>query len=375
MVTPNSSDVHSAFPLYRIACDEFAVFLSGKSPATALTYAKSLRRFEDFLAVRGMQPDTLTTDRLEENVLERFYTWLVRDSGVASRASVTTYVAGARAFLRFLARRKWLSAEVSFEAVQANAREVMGRRTYRAPRIDRRLPLVVTYVESIPLPAEAPATALLRLELLRDRALIRTLFCTGVRRQEVASLDRRDFDDGWSAQALITGKGNKERVIFFDDETLVLIRDYLRARNDSHAPVFIRHDRGRGKPRQNGTNYRLSPLAVWRTVKRYAKLAGVPITTHDFRHAKATVLLNRGAKLSEVQDILGHASPETTKRIYAHYEVSHLREAFDRFSASPRELAEAIRPLAPNGSPSNSLLAGSPIRRSSVTESSELETD
>ncbi len=70
----------------------------------------------------------------------------------------------------------------------------------------------------------------------------------------------------------------------------------------------------------------------------------MPATTHDFRHAKASVMLNRGAKLSEVQDILGHASPETTKRIYAHYEVSHLRDAFDRFSASPDELAaEAVR--------------------------------
>jgi site-specific recombinase XerD len=61
-------------------------------------------------------------------------------------------------------------------------------------------------------------------------------------------------------------------------------------------------------------------------------------------------MLNRGAKLSEVQDILGHASPETTKRIYAHYEVSHLREAFDRFSASPDELAaeaERRHPLLP----------------------------
>jgi integrase len=106
----------------------------------------------------------------------------------------------------------------------------------------------------------------LRLELLRDRALIRTLFCTGVRRQEASTLDRGDLDDGWSAQALITGKGSKERVIFFDQDTLGAIRAYLDERNDSFEPVFIRHDRGRGKARHNGTNFRLSPLSVWRTV-------------------------------------------------------------------------------------------------------------
>ena len=73
------------------------------------------------------------------------------------------------------------------------------------------------------------------------------------------------------------------------------------------------------------------------------RLAEVPITTHDFRHAKATVMLNEGAKLSEVQDILGHASPETTKKIYAHYEVGHLRQAFDRYSLSAEEMAERRR--------------------------------
>jgi hypothetical protein len=68
----------------------------------------------------------------------------------------------------------------------------------------------------------------------------------------------------------------------------------------------------------------------------------VPATTHHFRHSKASVLLNRGASLSEVQDILGHASPETTKKIYAHYETEHLREAFDRYSASAEELVAQL---------------------------------
>ncbi len=88
--------------------------------------------------------------------------------------------------------------------------------------------------------------------------------------------------------------------------------------------------------------HRLSPQSIWVVVKRYARLAGVRASPHAFRHTKASVMLNRGAKLSEVQDILGHASPETTKRIYAHYEVSHLREVFDRFSATAEELADEL---------------------------------
>jgi integrase len=161
-----------------------------------------------------------------------------------------------------------------------------------------------------------------------------------MRRAEVVSLDRSDLDDGWADQALISGKGERERIVFFDQPTLTLIRAYLEARADRYRPLFLRHNRTAGRPGAAGVNLRLSPQSVWLVVKKYAALSGVRATTHDFRHAKASTMLNRGAKLSEVQDILGHASPETTKRIYAHYEVSHLRDAFDQFSATPDELAE-----------------------------------
>ena len=125
-------------------------------------------------------------------------------------------------------------------------------------------------------------------------------------------------------------------------ETLEAIRQYLAARADDYVPAFIRHDHSRGIPRGRGANYRLSPLSVWKTVKKISGLADVPLSPHDFRHAKATVMLNQGAKLSEVQDILGHASPETTKMIYAHYETSHLRAAFDQFSLSAEEMAARL---------------------------------
>ena len=92
-----------------------------------------------------------------------------------------------------------------------------------------------------------------------------------------------------------------------------------------------------------GERLRLSPQSVWKVVKRYAAAVGVTATTHGFRHLKATSLLNRGANLSHVQDILGHASPDTTKRIYAHYETAHLREAFDRFSVPVDEASARAR--------------------------------
>jgi site-specific recombinase XerD len=204
---------------------------------------------------------------------------------------------------------------------------------------------VVTYADSLPLPGGGSESARRqRLELLRDRALIRTLYCTAMRRAEVASLNRTDVQDGYSDQALITGKGEKERVVFFDADTLAAIRTYLEARADHYLPLFIRHGAGRGAPGPSGARYRLSTKMIWNVVKRYSRAVGVDASPHDFRHDKASVLLNQGAKLSEVQDILGHASPETTKKIYAHYETAHLRDAFDRYSVPPEARVRRRQP-------------------------------
>lgn len=319
---------------------QFIATLVGRSPRTGATYRSALARFHEFLATEA-SGENLLTNALPADVLEHFYTWLVRVYGRDDRFTVVTYVAGVRAFFRFLARRRLLPPGLSFEEVRDNLREVMGTTQYKTPRIDRRLPLVVTHVDGLELPPpEGNGQA--RLELLRDRALIRTLFGTGMRREEVSRLDRGDVQDGHARQAIVTGKGDKERVVFFDAAALAAIRAYLEARADRHTPLFLRHDRGRGRPGPGGRHYRLSPQSVWGVVKKHAAAVGVQASTHDFRHAKASVMLNRGAKLSEVQDILGHASPETTKRIYAHYEVSHLRDVFERFSATAEELAEGL---------------------------------
>jgi site-specific recombinase XerD len=326
-----------------VAEERFLDSLIGRSPRTAATYRNALNRFHEYLESTGAEPADFRTDQIRADLLERLYLWLTRVYGRDDRFTVATYVAGTRAFLRFCARRHLLSPDVSFEELRDNVREVMGRVPYRTPRIDQRLVKIVTHVDGLELPPGDQYGGALRLELLRDRALIRTLFTSGMRREEVANLTRADLQDGHSRQALITGKGNKERLVFFDDKALAAIRAYLEARADRLPPLFLRHAHGRGRQAgPGGRRWRLSPKGVWDVVKRYAAVVGVDATTHDFRHAKASVMLNRGAKLSEVQDILGHASPETTKKIYAHYEVSHLRDVFDRYSASAEELVEAL---------------------------------
>jgi site-specific recombinase XerD len=345
--------VDSAASAFDSCVAAFIGTLGGKSPRTCATYQSGLARFREFLESRE-QLQAWTPAALTASSLEDFYTWLVRRHGRERRATVTTYSAGLRAFVRYLARRAELPSGVSYEQMRANAQQVMGRSTYRTPRIDQGLPLLVTHALNLPVPAVTERRGIKRLELLRDRALLLTLFCTGMRREEVSRLDRYDVQEGFADRALITGKGEKERVVFFDEQTLEAIRDYLTARKDTLAPMFLRHDNRRGRSAgHGGERWRLSPQSVWAVVKHYARAVGVPATTHHFRHSKASVLLNRGASLSEVQDILGHASPETTKRIYAHYETGRLREAFDRYSASAEELvAELPEHRRPAPSPS-----------------------
>jgi site-specific recombinase XerD len=320
----------------------FRASLRGKSPHTEHTYATALDRFGEYLAERGMGPAT-PTEALPPDLLEGYYVWLVGRYGRGARMTHTTYLAGVRAFVRFLERRGWGPRAATYEQLREGLRAVVGRAAYRTPRIDQGLPLVVTYVMDLPLPAPDGHNDARRLELLRDRALLLTLYGTGLRRAEVAALNRTDVDDGWADRALVLGKGSKERVVFFDPDSLAAIRTYLAARADAHRPLFLRHDKGRGRARPGGENYRLSPQSIYDVVRRYAQAVGVHASPHAFRHQKASVLLNQGAQLAEVQDLLGHASPDTTKRIYAHYETGHLKTAFDRYSVPAAELARAVR--------------------------------
>ena len=329
------------YPTLKRALDDVNLSVRAKSPNTRTTYAMGLRTFAAFLEDSGIDTADVTTDRLPTDCLEQFYLWLADRHGRERTATINTYMSAARSVLRYLARHD-LAPQISLEKSSEQVRAVASKSIYKAPRIDDNLALVVDFANNSPLPKPGVRDRDVRLRILRDAALLNTAFCTGMRREEIVSLDRRDVSDGRSSEAIIRGKGGRERVVFFDDETLQRIRRYLEERGDSYAPLFIRHRGVAKNPGRAGENLRISSQTLWSTVRRYAKAAGVDASTHDFRHFKATTLLNRGASLSEVQDILGHASPATTKLIYAHYELAKLREAFHTYSLSASEAAERL---------------------------------
>lgn len=351
------------------ALKDYEQTLRTRSKLTQRSYTTSLNSlFVPWLANELNLPDGQTafaasTYDLPPDSLEKYYLWLIQDNEYylkvgeekISRSAVThrsaqAYLAAAKNFFQFLDRRELLAPTVNYLKMVDGLKQVLPRNanSYDTPQVDRKgLPKLVVAAIEEPVPEvssdlnKKASSEVHRLEILRDKAVILTLWATGMRRAEVASLNRTQVADGRQGEAIIKGKGRKERVVWFDEMTLEAIAAYLKARGDSYQPLFIRHDRARGEPGAAGKNYRLSAIAIWNIVKRYAAKAGVPTAkTHDFRHAKATNMLNRGAKLEEVQDVLGHASPVTTKQIYAHYTKSHLAEANRRYSVSVSELLE-----------------------------------
>jgi site-specific recombinase XerD len=163
---------------------------------------------------------------------------------------------------------------------------------------------------------------------LRDRAILELLFSTGLRVSELCNLNT-DLDlsrDSFS----VRGKGEKVRVVFISGVARASLQTYLRKRSDLEEALFVSVPRARQK--QSGKRTRLTPRSIELLIKTYAAKAGITkkVTPHVLRHSFATDLLNNGADIRSVQQLLGHASIQTTQ-IYTHVTDSHLKEVHRRF--------------------------------------------
>ena len=164
---------------------------------------------------------------------------------------------------------------------------------------------------------------------LRDRAILETLFSTGMRVAELTALNRDLFaniKDKKDLELSIIGKGGYPRTVYFSERALSWIRKYLESRQDKEKALFI-HFRAK-----KGVEGRLITRSIERIVKKYAILAGVPIftTPHTLRHSYATDLLNQGVDLRIIQEFLGHRSITSTQ-IYTHVTNKRLRDIHRQF--------------------------------------------
>ena len=143
---------------------------------------------------------------------------------------------------------------------------------------------------------------------LRDRALIEVIYASGMRISEALSLDRKQID--WELhEARIIGKGKKPRKVYFTQEALEWVRQYLSYRHDDHPALFVI---------QSDNTHRLDPQGTWRRFRRYATRAGLGkrVYPHMLRHTMATTLLANGCPIGHIRALLGHEHLTTTCRYY-----------------------------------------------------------
>lgn len=169
---------------------------------------------------------------------------------------------------------------------------------------------------------------------LRDKAILETLFSTGLRIAELIALNKEQFDsirDKKDFELSIIGKGSRPRTVYFSERALEWLKRYLDVRKDKQKPLFINYRTG------TGTENRLTARSIERMMKKYCMKAGVPLftTPHTLRHSYATDLLEQGVDLRTIQEFLGHKNIVTTQ-IYTHVTNKRLRDVHRQYHSGRR---------------------------------------
>ena len=280
-----------------------------RSQKTLENYGRYLDRFLQFTKVTN--PSQITEDVIRQY---RLHLNRLQDHDGKNLKKVTQnyHIIALRNFLKYLAKRDIKS--VSAEKVELGKQE------------DRE----VTFLERDELDRLLNSPEGGGLESLRDKALLTTLFSTGMRVSELCALDR-DKIDPKRGEVSIRGKGSKIRVVFLSDDAKNIISQYLDKRPDADEALFIRIPRSKKFSKES--DLRLTPRSIQRIVGKYATKAGIMgknVSPHTLRHSFATDLLRNGADIRSVQALLGHSSVTTTQ-IYTHVTDKQLREVHERF--------------------------------------------
>jgi integrase/recombinase XerC len=294
--------------------ESFASALAKASRAskhTVSNYRRDLMSLRSFLQERGSivgangEVDThaITADHIRQYLAD-----LMRNS--AARATVQRRLSAIKAFFRYR---------------ESNSGALSPAGSLRSPKSQRRLPAVLEeddvtrLIEQEP-DAQTPAAA-------RDRAIMETLYSSGLRVSELVGLNWRDIDDEIGMVTVRAGKGNKDRMVPLGEQAIDALKAWRQV-----MPIAWEPD---GPVITNLRGTRLSTRSVEKIVAQRMIDTGLTatITPHGIRHCFATHMLNAGADLRSIQEMLGHASLATTQR-YTHVSVNHLKEVYRR--AHPR---------------------------------------
>jgi tyrosine recombinase XerC len=270
------------------------------SPHTILNYRLDLECFRKFIG----EVDLEKVDYLAL----RKYLAALKEKDLSTR-SIGRRLSSLRSFFRFITREGYLKTNPTL--------------ILSSPKLEKHLPAFMTEEDTARLIESALAKSDKDELGLRNRAILETFYSTGMRISEMSGLNIDDIDFiGGIVKVL--GKGKKERIVPIGDTALSAIREYLKKRKRQADALFL-----------NKNGRRISARGVRGAVRKYIKIAGIKqgVSPHTFRHSFATHLLNRGADLRTVQELLGHANLSTTQ-IYTHLTTEKLKSVYDK--AHPR---------------------------------------
>jgi len=266
------------------------------SAHTVLNYKLDLKDFGRFLA--GTELEKIDYLSL------RKYLAVLKEKNLGNR-TVGRRLSALRSFFRFLSREGYIKTNPIL--------------MLSSPKLDKHLPSFMTEDEVKKLIESAFARNDKDVLGLRDRAILEAFYSSGLRISELVGLNSEDIDF-ISGIVKVRGKGKKERIVPMGESALLAIRKYLDKRKKQSTAVFL-----------NKNSSRISTRGVRFALGKYLKLAEIKpgVSAHTFRHSFATHLLNRGADLRTVQELLGHANLSTTQ-IYTHLTTEKLKSVYDK---------------------------------------------
>ena len=277
------------------AIDRFTEYIAierGGSHKTSRVYRYDLEMFFQYIGVPPQQ--------VQPHHVRMFLAYLKSDKGY-SNASLRRKLACLRSFFRFLFQQQMVMADPT----QGIATPKLGQKLPRAvsPEDMKRLLWAARNSEK---------------NAIRTHAIFQVLYSTGARVSELCDMNIEDIDFA-EATVRVRGKGDKERMVLLTVPAMNAIIEYIQFR-PAEGPLFL-----------NRRGQRLSPLTVQRTVREVAQRAGVTskVTPHALRHSFATHMLERGADVRVLQELLGHSNLSTTQ-IYTHVSLAHERAVFQR---------------------------------------------
>jgi len=285
--------------------NEFINYLSverGLAQNTLESYGRDLRQFEAYM---NSTHKDLIKDSNRATILEYLNTLQSKGRAVST---ISRNLAAIKSFYQYLVREKYIDKDPA-----ANV---------ESPKLEKKLPKILTISEVEELLKQPNVSTP---NGIRDKAMLELLYATGIRVSELISLNISDvnLDMGY---VKCFGKGSKERIVPLGSIAAKCVQEYLNkgrpklVRTYDEPALFVNHH-----------GNRLTRQGFWKIIKKYAQEANInkPITPHTLRHSFATHLLENGADLRSVQEMLGHADISTTQ-IYTHITKSHLKEVYDK---------------------------------------------